>query len=59
MATAAKRGKAAGRAPVGAYTRSSRGTRGAYAQLNALAKGKGAKGARQAGQRAASGGGGA
>ncbi len=58
MAKAAKRGKAAGRAPRGAFQRAGKNVRGMYAQFNALAKGRGAKGARQAGIRAASGGGG-
>lgn len=46
MATAAKRGKAAGRAPRGAFQRAGKGVKSMYAQFNALAKGLGAKGGR-------------
>lgn len=58
MATKAKkapRGRAAGRAPRGAFQRAGKGVKSMYAQFNWLAKGTGAKGGR--GGKAASGGG--
>lgn len=46
MATKAKRGKAAGKAPRGSFQRAGKGVKSMYAQFNALAKGRGAKGGR-------------
>ena len=46
MATAAKRGKAAGKAPKGAFKRAGKGVKSMYAQFNFLAKGGKGKGSR-------------
>lgn len=46
MATAKPRGRAIGRAPKGAFSRAGNETKASYAQFNALAKGRDAKGAR-------------